>query len=457
MTVDTEQLKLLLEVKPSIPQELVMSLHSLLAQLEVSPRFALFQHLTLGGLLSDLEHSPIAHMSLGAVCFEGAVGLCQNPHLSLEHLHQLINTLSALVAEPGKEEPREEVVAEEQPRFSRRPRVFSSVEAVQLLEKAAQKLRASPRYELIQDVSLEEFWAHDLPSAPFEASLTLKQFVELPKDVLLKKRSMNDGKIEAILHAVQNALLDSPPTGVKETLMERAPDHSPPPERSRIPRLKVRFKHDGEVQPHLELLVDGLEERISHEDDGPLWSVLRVLVERIGRKDLLALLLAEDLEEETVSYLLMEDLAELQHRIERSCEEVRRIIAREATTLLTGWEMALSGAGASREYLIDPYMSKREDVVEFALYRLFLRVLGVTEIMVPGLEQRERFWTSSLDRIEALLSYILARLPLPAQEMERLLHHLFPLLSPLQQGFLISARAHLDQEHGLWIATTGGQ
>lgn len=446
-TVDPQQSEPALETQALVSPELVAGLQSLLSELAASPRFALFQHLTLGGLLADLDNSPIAHLTLGAICDEGALGLCQNPFVNDEQLHQLVKTLSALVAEPGKPAVEAEKWPQEELPRVRKTRVFSSVQAAQLLEQAAQKLRSDPRFETIQHNPLQEFWAHDLPSAPFEASLTIKQFVEFPKDVLLKKRSMNDAKIDAMLHAIQNALSDAP------TL----PTQNPPPVHKMEPPPRLvrpaRFREDGEVQPHLELLVDGLEKRISQGEDTALWRVMRGISERVGRKDLLSLLLAEDLEEATVSYLLLEAPEDLQRRIEYACGEVRSVIREEGEELLRGWELALSGAGAGRQYLIDPYLSDREDIAEFSMCRLFLRVLGVSEIVVPG--QRERFWTSSLDRIEALLSYILARLPLPSSEMERLLHHLFPLLSPYQQIYLISARASLDEAEGMWISSSG--
>lgn len=73
------------------------------------------------------------------------------------------------------------------------------------LKEAAKNLRlADPSPKLLLQ-PLETFWPKNAPASPFESSITIRGFLDLNCEALIKKRSMNSDKLEAILSALETA------------------------------------------------------------------------------------------------------------------------------------------------------------------------------------------------------------------------------------------------------------
>jgi hypothetical protein len=85
-------------------------------------------------------------------------------------------------------------------------RTFGIAEAEFKLKESAKNLRLSDPSAKLLLQPLETFWPKNAPASPFESSITLRGYLDLNHEALLKKRSMSAEKIDAILSALESAI-----------------------------------------------------------------------------------------------------------------------------------------------------------------------------------------------------------------------------------------------------------
>jgi hypothetical protein len=186
-------------------------LQSALKDFAASPRFGFLKSIQVGPLLGDDASSlgPLAEMT-----FEELIA-SEDDHSS--HLRALddaqerllIAVLRALAegevaesAEPGFD-PFDE--NEEDPTEESSETTFNSVQCELELREQVAHLKAHPDLDRVADLTLGTFWGADTPRAPFEESLTVRQFLALDLGVLAKKRSMTSARMRSLAQALEGA------------------------------------------------------------------------------------------------------------------------------------------------------------------------------------------------------------------------------------------------------------
>jgi hypothetical protein len=186
-------------------------LQSALKDFAASPRFGFLKSIQVGPLLGDDASSlgPLAEMT-----FEELIA-SEDDHSS--HLRALddaqerllIAVLRALAegevaesAEPGFD-PFDE--SEEDPTEESSETTFNSVQCELELREQVAHLKAHPDLDRVADLTLGTFWGADTPRAPFEESLTVRQFLALDLGVLAKKRSMTSARMRSLAQALEGA------------------------------------------------------------------------------------------------------------------------------------------------------------------------------------------------------------------------------------------------------------
>ncbi|MEN9846745.1 MAG: hypothetical protein RIS36_1892 [Pseudomonadota bacterium] len=186
-------------------------LRNALRNFAVSPRFGFLKSIQVGPLLGDDASSlgPLAEMT-----FEQLIAADDENSSHLRTLNEaqerlLIAVLHALAegevaesAEPAFEEFHE---SEQDPVDGSSETTFNSVQCELELRDRVVHLKAHPYLDRVADLTLGTFWGADTPRAPFEESLTIRQFLALDLGVLAKKRSMTSARMRSLAHALEGA------------------------------------------------------------------------------------------------------------------------------------------------------------------------------------------------------------------------------------------------------------
>jgi len=186
-------------------------LQSALKEFAASPRFGFLKSIQVGPLLGDdaTTLGPLAEMTfeeLIAAADERSSHLHTlddaQERLLVAVLHALAEGEAAESTEPGfdSSEEGEEVAADESSETT-----FNSVQCELELRDRVAHLKAHPELDRVADLSLGTFWGADTPRAPFEESLTVRQFLALDLGVLAKKRSMTSARMRSLAQALEGA------------------------------------------------------------------------------------------------------------------------------------------------------------------------------------------------------------------------------------------------------------
>lgn len=186
-------------------------LQSALKEFAASPRFGFLKSIQVGPLLGDDASTlgPLAEMT-----FEQLIAAADERSSHLHTLDEaqerlLVAVLHALAEGEVAEsvEPifdtsdESEEVAEEESSAT----TFNSVQCELELRDRVAHLKAHPDLDRVADLTLGTFWGEETPRAPFEESLTVRQFLALDLGVLAKKRSMTSARMRSLALALEAA------------------------------------------------------------------------------------------------------------------------------------------------------------------------------------------------------------------------------------------------------------
>lgn len=186
-------------------------LQSALRDFAASPRFGFLKLIQVGPLLGDDASSlgPLAEMT-----FEELIAAADDHSSNLHTLNDAQERLlTAVLHALAEGEPAQSVEAgfdtfeenEESPTEESSETTFNSVQCELELRGQVAHLKARPDLDRVADLTLGTFWAADTPRAPFEESLTVRQFLALDLGVLAKKRSMTSARMRALAQALEGA------------------------------------------------------------------------------------------------------------------------------------------------------------------------------------------------------------------------------------------------------------
>jgi hypothetical protein len=187
-------------------------LHQALKDFAASPRFHFLKLIQVGPLVGDDAKTlgTIADMT-----FEELVTAVDNHASDLHHLSDaqerlLTAVLRALAEGEVAEQPEpgfdtSDEAPEEVDEGSSHT-TFNSVQCELELRERITHVKSHPDRARIDDVTVGTFWDPQLPRAPFEESLTVKQLLALDLGVLAKKRSMTSARMRALAVALERGL-----------------------------------------------------------------------------------------------------------------------------------------------------------------------------------------------------------------------------------------------------------
>lgn len=186
-------------------------LHTALKEFASSPRFGFLKSIQVGPLLGDDASTlgPLAEMT-----FEQLIAAAEAQSSDLRALNDaqerlLVAVLHALAEGEGTESTEssfeiEEEVEDPTPEDSSET-TFNSVQCELELRDKVAHLKAHHGLDRVADLTLGIFWGAESPRAPFEESMTIRQFLALDLGVLAKKRSMTSIRMRAIAEALEGA------------------------------------------------------------------------------------------------------------------------------------------------------------------------------------------------------------------------------------------------------------
>jgi hypothetical protein len=186
-------------------------LQTALKEFASSPRFSFLKSIQVGPLLGDDAGTlgPLAEMTfeqLIAVADERSSDLCTlddgQERLLVAVLHALAEGETAESVEPGFDASDE---SDETDSAGSTETTFNSVQCELELRERVAHLKAHPNLDRVADSTLGTFWNPESPRAPFEESLTIRQFLALDLGVLSKKRSMTSIRMRALAEALEEA------------------------------------------------------------------------------------------------------------------------------------------------------------------------------------------------------------------------------------------------------------
>lgn len=186
-------------------------LNAALKEFATSPRFGFLKSIQVGPLLGD-DASTLG--ALAEMTFEELVAAADSLSSELQKLDEaqerlLVAVLHALAEGEGAESPdpgfdtSDDVTVLESEGSTET--TFNSVQCELELREQVALLKAHPDLEKVADLNLGIFWQADTPRAPFEESLTIRQFLTLDLGTLAKKRSMTSARMRSLAQALAAA------------------------------------------------------------------------------------------------------------------------------------------------------------------------------------------------------------------------------------------------------------
>lgn len=188
-----------------------VELNAALKEFATSPRFGFLKSIQVGPLLGD-DASTLG--ALAEMTFEelvAAVDIQSSELLKLEEGQErlLVAVLHALAEGEATESTESGFDTSEDlhdpDSEGSTETTFNSVQCELELRDQVALLKSHPDVGKIADLTLGIFWQADTPRAPFEESLTIRQFLGLDLGTLAKKRSMTSARMRSLAHALAAA------------------------------------------------------------------------------------------------------------------------------------------------------------------------------------------------------------------------------------------------------------
>ncbi len=456
--ISEQEIRDLQREKKSLSADSLRMLSESLARFQASSRFEMLRTLPLShfikGKVSGLAR--LAERSLDDLVTLGVCELCRQGKLSNTSVKRLGQILGSLHGNEEPVRPAAKVVALPHLRavHSRdggpKQPTMSSVEAEQRLEEAMYRLRRSARFEELSEQRLGDYWDPRGVSAPFESSLTFRQFSEMKVRALLEKRSFGPEKIHAVLSAVQRALSDSAetaPSGASESAA------SAPELRKDVPLVHLWKGEQPKIslQARLVLALYNHEATRVSESIGPLAKIIREVPKRLLPAEFLAAWLAEEFVPDIIAPILGVDRNEVSLLCDRAYSKLDRIVNSVASELRSYWEIALRGPGIGSEKLIEIF---REPLLssefQLALCQVLLGSTGARHPIVFG-EDLRHYWSKSPAALQMTVTGLIASFPKHDDTVQQEIEALFPFFDRAIIVSILQRQAYFQEREKMWL------
>jgi len=419
-------------------------LQAVIARLGRSARYQILQHLPLTGLGKEavFHHAALLHLRLSDLVEQGLPCVTA---LSRSERRELTEALTRLLPD---EEPAQVIPLTNRQRKGD-TEVLSSVDAERRLVECFARLRASPRFHLLQHSRVGDFWDLAWARAPFEESLTLRQLSDLKVSTLLEKRSFGTEKILNVIRAVDRAL-EAEIGKLEDSGSVRHPAPSGPPPVEEKPHWC------GLEQPEAKAavpIVNWIEAEWVRAgiSSSPLALLLRALPFALSRRETAMLWLAQDSDEFGVSAVIREDPAVVRDVLRASLTKLAALSAQVVPLLGSSLELALAAPAVPFLDLVEPFRDESFDAtLQDGLVRMLIAANGARHPVVFG-EPIPLWWTRQPGALELVLVGLVACLPRADVELRRQIGEILPRLNPDEVFELLKDRAVLRAQDRCWI------
>jgi hypothetical protein len=214
---------------------------------------------------------------------------------------------------------------------------------------------------------LGQYWNQTDSRAPFEEELTLSQLASLDPGMLLKKKSITQEKILALTHAVRTAL-DRGRLSLVKNLDTTNLDYSVKELASKIITItKDQKNHSDDELLHI-LGTFSAASMLSAKHD--FIGLLENILTQIGSKDFVKLFDNKFSKKQGAQIL----------------SKVDQTLASTLPELHLHWRTALSGAGASLQALLSPYLSSSfndsKTQLVLPIFKILLQAINASEVKI---------------------------------------------------------------------------
>lgn len=438
------QLQRLVRNKTSLKASTVRALHDCLVRLCGSPRFELLRMLQVRSFhFKGRSHAgPVEKLTLGELVEHGAIKLSSLPSMGDQRIQAVVVTIEKLLEDNSPEEdslgtdwaPPEtaaELFEGLLPTMPQQERQVSSVN-LQLTKKnpsnrphfisikteqnyldVLERLRNHPKLSSILQAKMADYWIDQEARAPFEECLTFQQLLSLKVDSLLRKRSINERKLSAIIGAIENCLstLTDPSAVLQSAKIASLSNTDRPGAQERGAQRK--WAAASTLESLLGRSLIAMAELLPTGVSSP-----RSLLEALGRLPLLVtadefavLLASAEYGEDLAARALKIRPEQYGHLLIGAREKVARAIRNEFASFATAWEGALSGVGCPLSDLLRPFIVSDElEWLQLLVGRILVESLGAR----PWEDQIDRlseFYTKDSSRLLTAMAIIAQSLP----------------------------------------------
>lgn len=463
--IGDEEIRELRRSKPSLQEAQLRAFAVAMDNFRNSARYELLQPLPLAQFIKG----PAAGLrilkskSLSEIVETGVFNLCKSAKLTNASLKKLTEIFFKLQGDPATTVPPVKAKVFSLPhlravtdRSKPVPPVMSSVEAEEKLETAIRKLRLFARFDDIAESRLGDYWDRDMVSAPFEESLTFRQFSEMKVRSLLEKRSFGPAKIQGVLAAIEKALGQPKACAVLEKAVEATALDSPPTieEMSALSAAAVLWETGEEKIPRHALMLLRLYEYQAGRaatSTGPLAKLLREMPRKLSAQEFLITWLLQEYREEIVAQLLEIDRNEVVNASDSAYKKLDRLISAVASELRSYWEIALRGPGIGSEKLIEIF---REPLVDedfqIGICQILLSSTGARHPIVFG-EDLSHYWSKSPSALQMSITALIAALPKSDEALQEEVEALFPFFEKSVILSVLRRQAFFRERDRTWV------
>ncbi|MBN8548315.1 MAG: hypothetical protein J0M12_03245 [Deltaproteobacteria bacterium] len=465
--IGDDEIKELRRWKSSLQEAQLRALGVAIDNFKTSARYDLVKTLSLDqfikGPASGLK--PLASKTLEELVDSGVVKICKSGKLTTSGVKRLAEIFfklqgdPAVTAPPVKAKvfslPHLRAVGDKAKPIASQSIAMGSVEAEEKLETAIRKLRLSPRFEDLADNRLGDYWDRTLVSAPFEESLTFRQFSEMKVRALLEKRSFGIPKIQGILAAVERAL--SQPIPEAETAPSAGNSLPPRPEVSErdvlAPAALLWQASDVKVPRHAVMLLRLYEYQVGRAtmSIGPLAKLLREIPKKLLPLEFLAAWFLQEFHEDLVAQLLSIDRNEVLTRSDIAYKKLDKLVSAVASELRSYWEIALRGPGIGSEKLIEIFREPLlDEEFQIGICQVLLSSTGARHPIVFG-EDLSSYWSKSPSALQMTITAVIAALPKSDEDLQAEVEALFPFFEKSVILSILHRQAFFRERDKTWV------
>jgi len=476
LDLDELQLQRIVRKKSGVKPGDIRELHNYLVSLFQAPRFELLQHLQIAQFKAHGKGvgGSLGTLTLGELVDHGALRISGLPSMGGRRLKILNAILASLTSEPS--EPEDEVYSSEKQEIpdlgsimntligepstfpqdsgilrrinsNNTPR-FITTKTQEEFQATITNLRGNDRLSSINDHEIGKYWDSADPGSPFEERLTFGQLLQLDHGAFLRKRSVNERKVKALINAVKNALGEKSASAPKSK--PQVEDFS-------------RSDVSGPVLPQAWNELENSSRLI-------MWAIakaVRVLLESPRQSQYSGKLCEVILKVDPLQFALIivnsmysaktaqevSGLNEVDYQrvsAGASCLVDRIAVEHFGEPLGVLREM-LSGVGVY-DHLLNRALGINEQsgLIEGVFMNVLLKYIGAAPLGIGSVCVRD-FYTLDITRIQCLIDVITSRLPLPEAAMEREMNALLSALKLDDRLKILNAVAWLNKDEGTWI------